>query len=181
MNENTRLLQQIVRGHRELIAAQKELKEGLKNRSIVPEIQLPANMHLPAGSQSLDLRNLFDVTAGTTVRAIDFTIPSGAIAQITHFGVFNDGLLASDYDFYPRVDGRRIYVYHGDPLDRFRIYLGTAPDLSNDSLFHAPITLQAGQRLTWDMENRAAVDTSLGVRVVGYIDKQGRTQSRWGG
>lgn len=172
---------------RELINALKEVcqlgrelkeirKEGLKVR------QFPQNMYLPEGAKSIDMRNLFTVDPGATETLIDYTPSSGGVAVITHFGIFNDGLLASDFDFFPTVNGNRIYPFHGDPLENFRLYLGTAPDLSNDSLHHAPITLQPGQRLLWRVQNRAAVPTDMGVRVVGYFTRiQDRKQVPFGG
>ena len=151
------------------------LKAGIK-------VFLPAHLYIPEDAQSLDMRNLFDVDPAATVRIIDFTAPDGATTVIQSYGVFNDGLLAADFDFIPRVNGRRVYVYQGDPLDNFRIYLGVAPDLSNTSLIVGTLYLQPGDRLTWDAINRSAVATTMGVRVVGYVDRsQTRKQTRTGG
>ena len=147
-----------------------------------PEIRLPSNGYLPEDAQAIDMKNLFDVTAGTSETLIDFTAPPGGMTRLTHFAIFNDGLLATDFDFFPRVNGRRIFPFIGDPLDNFRIYLGVGPDINNTSLIHSPITLQPGQRLTWVAENRAAVDTTMGVRHVGYFDRSSeRRQVRSGG
>lgn len=146
-------------------------------------IELPDNLFIPPGAESIDLKNLFDVTAGARATIIDFTNPAtGGLVVILSYAVFNDGLLASDFDFFPTVNNKRVYQYHGDPLDNFRIYLGTGPDLSNGSLINAQLYLQPGHRLRWVAENRAAVDTSMGVRVVGYVDRtKQRTQRRFGG
>lgn len=175
----------IANSHKELLEiarrtadTQKKILEKLSSK---PEISFPHILYAPEGSQTVDLRNLADVDPASEFTLIDFVAPEGGNTQITHFGIFNDGLLASDFDFFPRIDGRRIYTFHGDPLNQFRIYLGVAPDLGNDSLFQATVTMQPGQRLTWVAENRSAVVTSMGVRVVGYVDRVKREQYRWGG
>lgn len=142
----------------------------------------PPHLFLPASAQSVNLQNLFDVTAGTSQLIIDFTVPNGSFLYLLGYALFNDGLLASDFDFIPRVNGRRIYEFHGDPLDNFRLYLGLSTDFNNSAVVTAPMQIQPGDRLTWEAVNRSLVDTTMGVRVTGYIDRgQIRNQARFGG
>lgn len=149
----------------------------LLNRGV--SVIFPPHLYIPEYAQSLDFKNLYDVDPGDRVVLIDFTAPQGAITVIQYYGIFNDGLLATDYDFYPTVNGRRCYIYHGDPLDKNRIYLGVAPDLANESLVVGTLYLQPGDRLMWEAENRSAVTTTMGARVVGYVDRsQTRKQTR---
>ena len=146
------------------------------------EISLPSHLFIPPTAQSIDMRNLFDVTAGTRQTLIDFVAPTGGLTTILGYAIFNDGLLAADFDFFPTIDNKRVWPFHGDPLDNFRIFIGLGPDLSNANLFQSYTTMQPGQRLKIDAENRAAVDTSMGARVVAYVDKtQPRDQRRFGG
>ena len=152
-----------------------QLKEGVS-------VLLPPHLYIPKDAQSLDLKNLFDVAPGATVTVIDFICPKGAITVIQYYAIFNDGLLAANFDFYPTVDGRRVYQFHGDPLDNFRIYLGVGPDLGNEALIVGTLYLQPAQRLVWQAQNRALVVSTMGVRTVGYVDYSLiRSQTRFGG
>ncbi len=146
-------------------------------------VTLPPHLYIPKDAQSLDLKNLFDINPGVTQTLIEFTCPKGAITVIQYYSIFNDGLLAADFDFFPTVDNRRIYQFHGDSLDNFRIYLGTGPDLSNNTLVVGTLYLQPGQTLRWQAQNRSGVVTSMGARVVGYVDyaTNNRSQTRFGG
>lgn len=146
------------------------------------KVNLPDHLYIPPGAQSLDMRNLFDVAAGATIDVIRFTAPlGGGITRILSYGIFNDGLLAANFDFIPTVDGRRVYPFQGDPLDNFRIYLGVSPDLSNSSLIPGLLDLAPGQTLVWQAQNRSVVTTTMGVRVTGFIDRDKQVQSRFGG
>lgn len=175
-------LKKLVAGHTKLIDIQNAALALLKNPNWKPEIKFPSNMYLPENASSIEIKNAFDVTAGTSEEIIRFVAPQGGMTRLTHYAIVNDGLLAADFDFFPRVNGRRIYRFHGDPLDNFRIYLANGATLENTNLNHSPITLQPGQTLTWVAENRAAVDTTMGVRVVGYFTRsETRRQVKWGG
>ena len=139
---------------------------------------------IPDGCQALDFRNLFDVSSGATETIIEFVCPVNAITKIQSYAIFNDGLLAANYDFVPTVDGRRVYPYQGDPLTPlpYRIYLGVGSDLSNVAMIPGALDLTPGQRLKWTAQNRSAVATTMGVRTTGYIDFSGASRStRFGG
>jgi len=164
-------------GSEELLARiLKALQEGIKIS------ESPRHMDAPITAQTIDIKNVFSIGPGLSQEIIRFVAPPGGSTWITHYAIFNDGLLASDFDFIPRVDGRRIYSYHGDPLDNFRIYLGVNATIDNTALIPGLISMQPGQVLTWEAINNSAVDTNMAVRVVGYFDRtQIRTQERFGG
>jgi hypothetical protein len=164
-----------------------ECSEGLSNllQALVKgtRVIFPDHLYMPEYGAPLDLRVLGDLdpTGPAYTEIFRFTAPDGAIVRFTHYAIFNDGLLAADYDFLPEIDGRKIFEYQGDPADR-RIYLGVAPDLSNTSLIESPISMQPGQTLTWRVRNSSAVTASVGVRMKGYVDRsQSRKQQRFGG
>ena len=64
----------------------------------------------------------------------------------------------------------------------FKINLGLAPDLSNNSLFRAHFFMNPGDLFEWTVVNSDAVDVSAGVRMTGYIDyTETRANERFGG
>lgn len=147
--------------------------------------ELPYHLFLPQDAQAVDFREIGDVTAGSRELLIDFTVPRGKLFQVIKYGIFNDGLAAADFDFFPKVDGRRVYKFQGSTINRSggmpRIYLGLAPDLSNSSLIDGQLVVRENQRLTWEAENRSGVDVTMGVRVVGYLTAADKQQLRHGG
>lgn len=153
-----------------------------KIKKMTTPVLLPYNLYPPEDAETVDIANLFDVDPGATEVILRFVCPTGAFTKFQYYGIFNDGLLAADFDFFPTLNGRRTYKFHGDPLDNFRIYLGTAPDLSNSSLKIATLNMQPGDVYEWRAQNRSAVVTTMGVRAVGYVDySQVRSQQRFGG
>lgn len=146
-------------------------------------VEFPPHLFIPDGAQSLDFRRVANIPSPTTnYELFKFVAPPGAVTRFISYGIFNDGLIASDYNFLPLVDGSRIFPYHGDPSDNFRIYLGLGPDLSNTSMIPCQLYLQPGQVLQWLVTNTSGVDCSLGVRMAGYFDTaQRRVTGRFGG
>lgn len=146
-------------------------------------VEFPPHLFIPEGAQSLDFRRVINLPSpNTNYELFSFTAPPGAVTRFISYGIFNDGNAAADYNFLPLVDGSRIFPYHGDPSDNFKIYLGLGPDLSNTSLIPCQLYLQPGQRLQWLVTNTSGVDTSMGVRMVGYFDTaQQRVTGRFGG
>lgn len=151
---------------------QKEAKMlGSKNSVAPTPVSLPSHLFTPYGAQSLDLRKLATVSAASIKAAFwRFKSPPGVITRFLSYAVFNDGLLASDFKFEPEVDGVRVFPYHGDPSDNFRISLGLAPDLSANSLIGCQLALMPEQEIVWYVTNASAVDADMGVRMVGYFD-----------
>jgi hypothetical protein len=136
-------------------------------------VEFPPHLYVPEGAESLDLRRVMNIPNGTLDYAIfEFIVPPGAVTRFISYGVFNDGDVAANYRFLPQVNGNRIFRYHGDPMTNFKIDLGLAPDLSNNSLIPCQLTLQPYDVLRWLVTNTSGVDTSMGVRMVGYFDTQ---------
>lgn len=155
----------------------------IDNRLATP-VKLPPHLFIPEGAQSLDLRRAADIAAGTSdpFKFIEFECPQGATCHFISYAIFSDGNNATLQEFIPRVDDRRVFPYQGDPQDNFKINLGLAPDLSNNSLIGCQLTLQPGQKLQWYLKNLNAVDIAMGVRMVGYIDRSmTRVTGRTGG
>jgi len=146
-------------------------------------VSLPPHLFIPAGAQSVDLRKVMNVpTASINYELFRFVAPPGAVTRFISYGIFNDGDNGANFNFLPLVDGARIFPYHGDPTDNYRIYLGLGPDLSNTALIDCQLELQPGQTLQWLVTNTAGVDTSMGVRMRGYFDTAlQRTTPRFGG
>jgi hypothetical protein len=138
-------------------------------------VDFPRHLYIPQGAESLDLRTVWNVPTGT----IDFEIlkyiaPVGAITRFINYSIFNDGDAEINYDFKPFVNGNRILRYHGHPLPNgsYKLALGLGPDMSNASLIQCELALNPGDTLIWLITNVSGVDTSMGVRMVGYFDTQ---------
>jgi len=151
-------------------ASAKKLTEAVTPKT---PIELPRHLFIPEGAESIDMRRVYNVPSPTTdLQVLTFTAPPGAYTKFIAYGVYNDGDAAANYEFKPLVDNIRIFRYHGDPMANFKIDLGLAPDLSNNSLIPCQLTLVPGQILQWLVTNTSGVDTSMGVRMVGYFDTQ---------
>jgi len=158
-------------------------KQSLNENKAAP-IKLPPHLFIPEGAEALDIRRAADIAAGTTnpFLFMDFECPQGATVHFLSYAVFSDGGLAANQEFIPRVDERRAMPFQGDPQDNFKINLGLAPDLSNNSLITCQLTLNPGEKIQWYVKNLNAVDIAMGVRMVGYVDRTMlRVQSRTGG
>lgn len=131
---------------------------------------LPRHLFTPEGARSVDIRNLASIPAATSFDVLVFTAPEGATTFFTHYAIFNDALDFSLVEFIPTVNNRRIYPYHGEPSNNYKIALGLAPDLSNSSLIEGPLQLNPGEVLRWTAVNNAAVAVAMGVRMKGYLD-----------
>lgn len=147
------------------------------------DVNFPKHLYIPAGAQSLDLRRVINVpTATVDFELFRFVAPPGATTRFINYGIFNDGDNGAFYNFVPLVDGSRVFPYHGDPSQNFKIYLGLGPDLSQTAMIPCQLTLQPGQVLQWLITNTSGVDTSMGVRMLGYFDTtHTRVQGRFGG
>lgn len=158
-------------------------KQQLDNLKAIP-VRLPPHLFIPEGAESLDIRRAADIGALTTTpfKFMEFECPQGATCHFISYAVFSDGNVASLQEFIPRVDERRVFPFQGDPQNNFKINLGLAPDLSNNSLIQCQLTLNPGEKLQWYVVNGNAVIIAMGVRMVGYIDRSmKRIQGRTGG
>ncbi len=162
----------------------KEAKKAMQKASAAPmPVAFPNHIFIPAGAQSLDLRKLATVTSPTTkAEFMRFKSPAGVVTRFISYAIYNDGALASNFKFEPEVSGNRVFPYHGDPTDNYRIALGLAPDLSVNSLIPCQLVLMPEQELIWYVTNTSGVDTDMGVRMVGYLDTaQKMVTPRFGG
>lgn len=123
-----------------------------------------------------DVRDLADVSSGSVREAfLSFKSPKGFEAVVTHYGVFCDAQFASQVEFWPTVDGKRVYPYQGTPdalkpeRTPFKIALGVSNDLSESSLINAPMTIKEGQTMLWSLTNTAPTSQTMGVRMKGYL------------
>lgn len=146
------------------------------------KVSFPPHLFIPDGAESIDIRRVTNVPAATVdAEIMSFTAPPGSVVRFIKYGVFNDGLLASNYRFLPMIDGSRIFRYHGDPTDNYRISLGLGPDLSESAMIPCQLLLYPGQTLRWLVSNTSGVDVSMGVRMMGYLDTSQRlVQARFG-
>lgn len=146
-------------------------------------VEFPNHLFMPANVQGLDLRKLATVSNGTNkAEFMRFKCPAGATAKFISYAVYNDGNTAADFKFEPEVSGARVFPYHGDPTDNFRISLGLAPDLGNNSLVPCQLTLMPEQEIIWYVTNTSGVAADMGIRMVGYFDTTQRLVTpRFGG
>jgi hypothetical protein len=152
-------------------------------------VSFPKHAYVPAGAEVVDIRAVATIPAGSTgvvlwrFRPLDHNL-QGSVVRFISYAIFNDGLNEADYSFLPTVQGYRVLKYHGNPMSTppFRIGLGLAPDLSNNSLIPCQLVLQPQEELIWSVTNLSAVDTAMGVRMFGYVDLiQPRVTQRFGG
>ena len=134
-------------------------------------VSFPPHLFIPQGAASIDIRRCCTVTPGSVRETMmSFTAPQGGVTQFISYAIFNDGLLEENYEFRCLVDGSNALAYHGDPMKNYKIALGLGPDLSNVNLIPMQLAIQPGQTVVWTVTNNSAVDTVMGVRMVGYIN-----------
>lgn len=144
--------------------------------------EFPDHLYPPKDVSTLDIENTVVVNPTSNFTLLTFTCPKDAFTRIIAFAVFNDGLAAADFDFVPTIDNRRVFPYHGDPTDNFRIYMGVTSDIGNEALRYAMTDFQAGQTFTMLAINRGLIATTMSARIVGYVSsKGGRAQNTYGG
>ena len=162
----------------------------LAEQSEATLVDFPRHLYPPENVKTLDIRINRAMAIGDVFNLIDFQPNKlgimGAV-YITHYAIFNDGLLEADYSFLPTINGLRIYPYHGNPQNtrnpgNFLISLGLAPDLANYALIPGFVVMNPEDRLVWQATNGSAVITDMGVRVVGYVDQSAiRVTQNYGG
>lgn len=152
-------------------------------KNIGVQVDFPNHLFIPAGAQSIDITRACLVLTGTTRESLmQFTAPDGGITAFISYGVFTDAEFASTIEFIPAIDNARVFPFHGDPNNNFRINIGTGPDLSNNSLKQAHIVMQPGQVFNWYVTNSDILARVMGVRMVGYfMSSQQIEATRFGG
>lgn len=160
---------------------QEEIDQGDKPTSV--PVSLPPHLYVPEGAQTIDITRVCEVLPGTDKEILmSFTAPDGVITNFIQYGIFNEGEEADLFEFIPEVDNSRVFPFHGDPMNNFKIAIGTGPDLSNVSLKNAYLQLQPFSVMQWRVTNQSTVARVMGVRMVGYLlNNQVRTVTRFGG
>jgi hypothetical protein len=154
-------------------ARQKRLEKDEATR-----VELPSHLYIPEDGVSLDFRKNCVITPGTTREVLmEFTAPVGCVTRFIGYGVFTDALFSTDVEFVPLVDNSRVFPYHGDPGNNFKISLGLGPDLSNINLVQTNLSMQPGQIMKWLVSNLSSVETVMGVRMVGFYDMTNKTRA----
>jgi hypothetical protein len=147
----------------------------------VPVI-FPRYLAAPEGAETVDIRRIAVLNPGESIKLFDFTCLPGSTAIFYNYALFTDALNNADVLWNPAVDGRRILAYHGDPADNYKINLSVGVDMSQAALIPCQVIMQPGQVLSWQITNFSAVQVSMGVRMVGYLDVGQRlTSSKIGG
>lgn len=165
------------------IASKEDQLRRQKISSVDPNpVTLPPHLFIPSDAQSVDIRNLANVPPATTVSLLKFTAPKGSAVKFINYSVFFDALLFSTVNLVPLVNGSRVFPYHGNPQNNYKIGLGTGQDLSNGNLISCQLDLQPNDTVEWIFTNSGATDTAAGVRMVGYVDQSTiRKSTRFGG
>ncbi len=145
-------------------------------------VSFPPHLYIPADAQSIDIRNLENVPPATTVTLLTFKGRKGGVVTFIGYGIFFDALMFDLVNLVPKVNGIRVFPFHGNPDRKFKIGLGTGADLSNANLISCQLYLQPNDLLTWEFTNDDVVDVAAGVRMSGYFS-QGiiRKTTRFGG
>jgi len=134
---------------KEIIDAIAQSEFGKIFRQIENKLTTPFQ-NIPQNGESFDIRRLSDALAGTTDDLfLNFAPPKGFEAIITGYGIFSDAQFATQTEFNPRVNGSRVFPYHGTPTDLnnprklpYRISLGLGPDLTDQSLIECSLRLR---------------------------------------
>jgi hypothetical protein len=120
--------------------------------------------------QSVDLRRQVSVASGVgKVLLLEFTPRTDAIFYQQAYAVFADTVNLFDVDFVPVVSGVRVFPYHGDPQNRFRINRQSSTQLNNLALVNAPLKVQPLKVYQWFAINNTGGDVDMSVRIVGFV------------
>lgn len=157
-------------------------KVNMNEAPAVP-VQLPSHLYIPANSDSIDISAAAEISASSTGNLIlRYKAPRGKGVRFINYGIYNDGLDATLLRFLPKVNGKKILDSHGNPILNFRLSLGLAPDLGNNSLRYCSIYLNPEDEITWEFDNNDTVPVTAGVRMVGYtLDSKKSRAEAFGG
>lgn len=143
-------------------------------------VALPVNLFIPVGAQSVDISALANIPPDSTATILRFVGKKGSLTRFIGYAIFNDALMLSLLNLVPKVNGIRVFPFHGNPQLNFKMGLGLGPDLS--TLVPATLDLNPGDVLTWEITNNDVVDIAVGVRMSGYLDQSTiRVTGRFGG
>lgn len=134
-------------------------------------------VNLPSNAESIDIRRVSDTSAGTFEDLfIKFQPPKGFEAIITGYGIYSDAQFAIQTEFIPKINGTRVFPYHGQPRDvnnplvlPYKICLGLGPDLTDVSLIECSLRIKETDVFEWYLTNASPVAQTMGVRFKGYL------------
>lgn len=150
------------------------------NKLLTASLNNSESSDIPADAEALDIQELCElagVAQGGTAQAhrmITLTAKQNETIVITHYAIYTDALNADEVEFIPLLQDNRALRFHGRPNDplkptKYSLTVGLCPDLSEQSLRRALITLAPLQTLTWDAYNYSNDVRPMGVRMKGYI------------
>lgn len=151
-------------------------------------VDFPKHLFIPRDAQSVDIRKNASVTSEVgdpEQLLLRFVCPRDVKAVFTHYAIANDGgATCNNYFFIPKLNGRRIYPFHGDPgsvpdssMGGYQLSLGVSPDLSNAALIPGYIEIEPGGILEWYVRNLDSAPANMAVRMAGYLIRHGETTS----
>lgn len=175
-NKSPQLLNDEAFTPKDIVKALEQLGLGDVFKALKSKLNTPF-VNIPDDGESFDLRRVVSADAGTVnATLLTFKPPVGQEAIITGYGIYSDAQFAAFTNFIPTLEGRRVFPYHGTPtvIDNstvlpYRISLGLAPDLSNESLIECALRVKATQTFKWTITNTSAVPQVMGVRFKGYL------------
>ena len=134
-------------------------------------VRFPANFYPPEHAESLDIRRLINVAPATVEQEIiRFQAQTAQSVVFYKYGIFTDALDASLVEFIPRLNGKRVLRYHGDPQDNFKLNLSVGPNLNDSNMVACQIYMKPNDVFTWTVTNNDVVINPMGVRMSGYVD-----------
>jgi hypothetical protein len=147
-------------------------------------IALPPHLFTPPGCQTIDIAfatqrtGVFD-----DVNFLSFTCPAGGVAQILGYAIYTTITDYTKIEFTPFQNNSRVFPFHGNPADSFRIRFSPSLTLGNDSIRNTQLTLKPGEILRWRVNGDAgATAQDVGVRVIGfYTTEVENLTERFGG
>lgn len=145
--------------------------------------QMPRHLFVPEGAQSVWIAKAYSIPDGTIgFDLMTFVAPKGAKTFFLGYGIFCDALLFNSVEYIPTVNGSRVFPFHGDPDNNFKIALGRTTDLGQDSMIPCQLALNPNDILKWKVSNTSGVDVVMAVGMIGYVDTTNTlTNSRFGG
>jgi hypothetical protein len=165
------------------VSGAQDMQKRIEESSQMPlAVSFPPHLYIPADAQSVDIRELANVPPGMTYNLIEFTCPQAYIVKFINYSIFFDALMFDTVNLVPTVNNVRVFPWHGDPQQNYKIGLGVGSDLSNSNLIACQLDMRPNDTLIWTFTNNDTVDVAAGVRMVGYIDQSTISKTgRFGG
>jgi len=142
----------------------------------VPVLQ-PRHLEAPEGAKTINLLKIVSVAAGATVNLYSFTCKPGSTVVFYTYELITESVQASGVvEWFAKIDGRKLFHFHGDPTSNFRLLDATT--ILNVGFSETPVKCQVlmepGQILTWEVKNNSGGALLIGARMSGYLDMNQR-------